>query len=305
MKKNVLHKLMFTALAGLPFLVFSCMDSEVHDPFEQLNRDITTIDNYLTSNGITNVVKDPNGVRMIITEMGTGLPAELGNTVDVNYTGRLFPDGAQFDAGNAKGTLSGYIDGWKIAFTTLPKGSKAILYIPSYWGYGREAQGSIPANSILQFNVEFRDAITSTTQKQKFQSDTTAISTYLEQKAINATKDTTGIWYVINQQGAGPTPGWYNRVKMKYTFKLLTDDTKVVATVEREPTADFYSRVVDYIHGLKIGLQRMQEGSKATLYIPSGFGFGTTEQKDQSGSVIIPANSNLIIDIELLDIMEP
>lgn len=309
MKNSVFRRSVFCALAALPFLMFSCLDSsEVFDPYKQLQQDITAIDNYLTSNGIfSNVIRDPNGVRIVVTELGDGLPAQINNTVDVNYTGRLFPAGAVFDQGNAKGGLSGYIDGWKIAFTTLPEGTKAKLYIPSGWGYGQQAQGSIPANSILEFDVEFRKVILTDAQADKFEADTTAIATYLTQKGIeNVVKDTTGISYVITQEGAGQIPFWYHKVKIKYTFKLLTDDTKVVATIEREPSDTFYSRVVDYIHGMKIGLQKMRPGGKATFYVPSGFGFGTTTQTDQTtGQTIIPANSNLIIDLELLQISDP
>ncbi|MBA4057676.1 MAG: hypothetical protein C0490_23380, partial [Marivirga sp.] len=210
-----------------------------------------------------------------------------------------------FDQGNTTGVVSGYINGWKIALTTLPAGSKATLYIPPYWGYGNVANGSIPANSILVFDIEFNDVVETSQEIQRLTADTVAIDTYLSSKNIVAVEDTTGIRYIINQLGGGPVPSWYDKVKMNYSFKLLSNDAKVVVEDDVEPTDNFYSRVVDYLHGMQIALQKMPEGSKITIYVPSGLGFGPAEKQDQTGQVIIPANSNLIIELELTEVVEP
>ena len=49
------------------------------------------------------------------------------------------------------------IKGWDEAFTTLTKGTKATVIIPSALGYGPSAvgNGAIPAFSTLVFDVEF------------------------------------------------------------------------------------------------------------------------------------------------------
>src|SRR5690606_1678290 len=139
-----------------------------------------------------------------------------------------------------------YIDGWKIAFTTLPAGSKATLYIPSGYGYGNRNNSSIPANSILQFDVNFKDVEETTAELNRLKEDTLAIDDYITDKGIeNVVIDDSGLRYTINQEGTGSSPFWYTKVKIKYTIKLLTDDTKVVATVEREPSTEFASRVID------------------------------------------------------------
>ena len=291
-------------LGGLSFGVMSCLDSdESEDPLTQLLRETETIDNYLASNNIT-AVKDVNGVRMVITELGEGLPATLTNKIDVDYVGKLFTNNTIFDQGNTTGLLSGYIDGWKIAFSTLPAGSKATLYIPSYWAYKNSPNGSIPANSILVFDIEFNDIVESSQEIQRLTSDTVAIDAYLTSKNIVAIKDTTGIRYVINQLGGGPVPSWYDKVKMKYSFKLISNDTKVIYEDNNAaPTDNFHSRVVDYLPGMQVALQKLPEGSKATIYVPSGRAFGTTERLDQTGQVIVPANSNLIIELELTEVV--
>ena len=83
---------------------------------------------------------------MIISKLGTGLPGQKYNTLDVDYVGRRYEDKVVFDQGNFTFKLSDYIiDGWKIAFSKLPAGSEAKLIIPSLYGYGVQGQGaSIP-----------------------------------------------------------------------------------------------------------------------------------------------------------------
>jgi FKBP-type peptidyl-prolyl cis-trans isomerase len=303
MMKNVIKSLAIVVLGSIA--LSSCMSGDdPFNPYEQNQKDIATIDNYLTSNNITNVIKDPTGVRMVIATLGKGLPANVTNTVDVDYTGTLLSNGSQFDKGNVKGQLSGYIDGWKVALTTLPEGSKATLYIPSQYAYGNTAKGSIPANSILVFDVNFKDVVYSSTEVSQFTTDTTAIDAYLASKNINAITDSSGLRYVITSPGSGAKPTWYNKLKLSYTIKLMTDDTKNIVDISQQPSETFYSRVVDYIHGLKIGLQKMSVGSKATFYVPSGYAFGVNGGRNQQNELVVPPNSNLIIDVQLTDIVE-
>ena len=227
MKKMLLRILSGFIVLGVSLGLSSCLDSgNSEDPVVQLLRDVETIDTYLSSQGKT-AVEDVNGVRMVITELGTGLPALLTNKVDVDYVGRLFTTSAVFDQGNTIQVLSKYIQGWQIAFTTLPAGSKATLYIPAYWGYGNSPVGTIPANSILVFDVVFNEVVETSTELQRLGADTVAIDGYLTAKNIVAVKDTTGLRYVFNETGSGSIPSWYDKVKITYTIRLLTDDTKL------------------------------------------------------------------------------
>lgn len=293
-------------VAGLPFVFSTCnVDSpDVADPLAQLNQEIALIDSHLASKGLESV-KEPNGVRMVIDVLGTKLPAKSVNTtVNIDYVGKLFSNGTIFDQGDNKAfLLSSLIGGWQIAFTQLPAGSKATLYIPSYWAYGSSGRGSIPANETLIFDVVFNEAIITSAELEKFTSDTTAMATYLTGKGIEAVKDTSGIRYVITEPGSGAKATWYDKLTAKFTYKTITDDTKTLVTVDLKPSETFYSRSVDYVQGLKVGLQKLSKGGKATFYIPSGLGFGTTGAF--SGGVnVIPANTNLIVEVELTDITQ-
>ena len=58
------------------------------------------------------------------------------------------------------------------------------------------------------------------------------------------------------------------------------------------------------IKGFVEGLTKMQKGGKYTLYIPAEKGYGDKEQTNpMTGEVVIPANSDLIFDVDLVDFM--
>jgi FKBP-type peptidyl-prolyl cis-trans isomerase len=292
-------------IVGLPFIFSACLDSDpVADPQAQLNNEIAAIDSYLTAQGLT-AIKDPNGVRMVVQKLGTKLPARsTATTIDIDYVGKLFSNGTVFDQGDDKRfLLSGLIAGWQIAFTTLPAGSKATLYIPSYWAYGPSGRSGIPPNATLVFDVVFNEAVITTAELTKLGSDTVAIDNYLTNKGINAVKDTSGIRYVITNPGTGSTASWYDKLTVKFTYKSISDDTKTLIAVDQEPSEFYFSRSVDYANGLKVGLQKLAKGGKATFYIPSGLGFGTTGAFS-NGVNVIPANTNLIVDVEVTNITQ-
>ncbi len=91
--------------------------------------------------------------------VGTGDSAKYNSTVNVTYTGRLL-NGNYFDATTAGATFSfrlganSVIRGWDIGVLNMRVGGKRRLTIPSLLGYGATAQGKIPANSTLIFEIE-------------------------------------------------------------------------------------------------------------------------------------------------------
>jgi len=305
MKTKIGTMVVWLVVLILPFGLTSCLnDDDSLTPQQRLEQEIQTIDDYLETNNI-NAIKDPSGVRMAISKLGTGFPAQSISKVDVDYIGKLFTDGTTFDDGNIKTELSNLIAGWQIAFTTLPVGSRATLFIPSAYAYRDAGQQGIPANSILMFDVFFNEVIETSTQKQKLASDTVAIDNYLNTKGLIAEKDTTGLRYVVTQLGTGQKPTWYDKVKFKADYKLISDDTKVVHSVTYEPTDAYLSRVIDQIpNGLKQGLQQLPAGSKATFYLASGLGYGPPGASI-NGQVIIPSNSNIIIEVDFMEIVTP
>lgn len=56
------------------------------------------------------------------------------------------------------------------------------------------------------------------------------------------------------------------------------------------------------IPGFQVGVNGMKEGGQRLLSIPPVLGYGSEDVKDPSGNVVIPANSTLIFEVELLKV---
>ena len=91
---------------------------------------------------------------------GAGETIAVGDTVVVHYTGWTW-EGTQFDSSWEKGapasfpvSIDSLIEGFVETLEGETVGSQVIAVIPPEMGYGANAQGSIPANSTLIFDIE-------------------------------------------------------------------------------------------------------------------------------------------------------
>ncbi len=58
------------------------------------------------------------------------------------------------------------------------------------------------------------------------------------------------------------------------------------------------------IPGFQVGINTMKEGGQRLLSIPPALGYGAQDVKDPTGKVIIPANSTLIFEVELVKVSD-
>lgn len=116
--------------------------------------------------------------------------------------------------------------------------------------------------------------------------------------AENATKEgvvtlPSGLQYKIITQGTGAIPTTESQVKVHYHGTLI-DGTVFDSSIDRGEPITF--GVTQVIPGWTEALQLMPVGSKWMLYIPYSLAYG-----DRDGGPI-PAYSNLIFEVELIDI---
>lgn len=104
------------------------------------------------------VVTLEQGIQYEVLEEGSGrVHPTLRDWVTVHYHGTL-TDGKVFDSSverNKPATfkLNNLIEAWQIAIPQMVEGDHWRLYVPPSYGYGERAQGSIPAHSILIFDI--------------------------------------------------------------------------------------------------------------------------------------------------------
>ena len=122
----------------------------------QAQLDDRLIQAFVTSKGL-NMTKDPSGIWYSISAPGSGdVPITAESKITAAYTGRL-TDGTVFDSStSAEFELEGgVIAGWtRIIPGKLLKGGKMRMIIPSRLAYGKSGRGSIPGNTILDFDLE-------------------------------------------------------------------------------------------------------------------------------------------------------
>jgi FKBP-type peptidyl-prolyl cis-trans isomerase FkpA len=97
------------------------------------------------------------------------------------------------------------------------------------------------------------------------------------------------------QAGTGPNPAPTDVVLVNYTGKL--ENGKVFDSGEQAPLP-----LDGMIPGFAEGALQMQKGGKYVMTIPAEKAYGADEKADpQTGEVVIPANSDLVFDVELID----
>jgi FKBP-type peptidyl-prolyl cis-trans isomerase len=117
-----------------------------------------------TASPVGKVITTSSGLQYQDQVMGTGAAAKAGQTVSVNYTGMLV-NGTKFDSNvdPAFGHVEPFsftigagevIKGWDEGIAGMKVGGKRKLVIPASLAYGAQANGPIPANSVLIFEVE-------------------------------------------------------------------------------------------------------------------------------------------------------
>jgi FKBP-type peptidyl-prolyl cis-trans isomerase FkpA len=107
-------------------------------------------------------VNKVDSLQSIDTVPGNGAAVAAGGTVTAHYTGALAKDGTIFQSSKDSGQpftapLTGVIPGWQQGIPGMKVGGTRRLVIPASLAYGAQAQGNIPANSDLVFDIELID----------------------------------------------------------------------------------------------------------------------------------------------------
>jgi len=99
----------------------------------------------------------PPSVDVDVIKPGSGPSPTLQDVVLINYKGTL-PDGKVFDQQErAPMQMQGVVPGFTKALEQMQRGGKYKVHIPSELAYGDKANGPIPADSDLTFEIELLD----------------------------------------------------------------------------------------------------------------------------------------------------
>jgi peptidylprolyl isomerase len=108
--------------------------------------------------------KAPSKLKINTITAGTGKTVKAGDTVFVNYVGKVYSSGKVFDASwkdtpgktfeVANVGKAEVITGWNEGLVGLKEGGRYELVIPPSLAYGSTKEKTIPANSTLVFVID-------------------------------------------------------------------------------------------------------------------------------------------------------
>jgi len=144
---------------------YSVRVTKIENPANLDSNQTKAIEEYASKKGLK-TEKTASGLYVAVTSLGSGVKAVSGDTVYVHYVGTTLVGNKEFDNSRQRNQPFSFpvgkgmvIPGWDEGLQMLPKGSKAILLIPSKLAYGEQgAPGSpIGPNAVLVFDVEVLD----------------------------------------------------------------------------------------------------------------------------------------------------
>ena len=125
----------------------------------------------------------------------------------------------------------------------------------------------------------------------------TQLENYLAGASITATKHCSGMYYIIDAPGSGGnTPTICSTISFTYKGMLTNGN------VFDQSTTPVSFQLGGLIESWKKVIPQIRAGGKIRIYSPPSLAYGSQEVRDGSGSVIIPANSILVFEVELVGV---
>ena len=118
-----------------------------------------------------------------------------------------------------------------------------------------------------------------------------SVQSYLTANSITATQDPGGFFYIIVAPGSGAAPTLSSTITFKYVGKLENGNI-----FDQSQTGVTYP-LSQLILGWQKGLPLIKKGGTIKLFLPPTLAYGCS-----TGGGSIPAGSNLIFTVDLVDV---
>lgn len=263
---------------------------------------------YIADNNI-DVTPTESGIYIIPISNGKGRCPEQGEKVEVNYEVYLLDGtkvGSSFDQ-NEKFSFvlgEGYaIPGWEEVVPMMHQGDKVRAVIPYEMAYAEHDMGNVKPYSNLVYDIELLNITTKEEQARqaeqqmkdlKAKSEKDFAQYVKENKITNHTES--GLYYKFETDNEGVTPTEGSTARVKFCARIMGGNE----LGSSDKLGDYYDIVYGQgtvLRGLEEGIGLMSVGDKAQFVLPYGLAYG------ENPYGLIPAYSNLIFDVEMLDIL--
>ena len=243
-----------------------------------------------------NVTPDDSGIYIIPLEKGKGRCPVKGQQVGTTYDKEekfTFVLGENY-----------VIPGWEVILPTMHLGDRVRAIVPFEMAYGEHQVGSVPPYSNMVYDIKLLKITTKEELIKQTEKEMMALKAQSEQAFLNYVKDNnmtiyteSGLFYekTNTTEGAKVQEGQTARIKFEASY---LDGTSLGSS---DQLGGFYE--VKYgehnvLRGLEEAVGLLREGEKGRFVLPYPLAYGDNPYGN------IPAYSNLIFDVELLEIIE-
>ena len=248
---------------------------------------------------------------------GKGRYAKAGDIMKVYFTFSTLEGDTLFDFSSGKpyelvfGDMAlgqGFYEGLGL----VAKGGEAEFIIPSTLAWGADGfQGVILPYTPFKFDLKVVDIMTSDEYEKeqavimekeeaenarRLQEEPIKIAKYVDDNKINIEPKESGLYYIETQVGTGESVQSGDMVIVHYTIYNI-DGLLIESSYDYNQPIPFVYGQNQMIPGIEEAVGYMKVGGKARTIVPSQLGFGDIKIDEN-----LPANSTLIIDLELVDL---
>ena len=124
------------------------------------------------------------------------------------------------------------------------------------------------------------------------------LAAYIKENEIKENRTESGLVYIEKIKGSGKNISIGDSVQVNYVGMLL-DGTVFDSSIDRNETFEFEAGIGQVIPGWDEAILKMNEGSKATVILPSSLAYGPNGVDN-----VIPPYSTLMFQIEVLKVIK-
>jgi peptidylprolyl isomerase len=242
---------------------------------------------------VNEAITTESGLQYIEIIKGDGEAPKVGDIISMHFIGTLH-DGTEFGNSYKQGSpievvwgREQLLPGWEEGIGLMRTGEKAKFIIPAELGFGIQDFGVVPGNSSIIIEMEL------------LSTERPPAPTIV--KASDLTTTESGLQYYDLIIGDGDEAIMHSNVATHYRIWVQggEQDIFIASSYNAESTPFVLGRGNGVFPGWDEGVFGMKQGGKRLLIIAPDLAFG---EESSSG---IPANSTLIMEIELIDVEQP
>jgi peptidylprolyl isomerase len=234
-----------------------------------------------------------SGLQYLEETAGQGALPKKGELITMHYIATL-PDGTElfntYTQGEPVTTMWGdgqLLPGWEEGIGLMKVGTKSKMVLPPALAFGEQGNRTVPPNSQVILEVEL------------LKSEAPPVPAEVTANQLTSTES--GLHYSDLTVGDGQEAVKNSAVTTSYSLWVKTGSgyTFVDSSDFTAPVDFVIGRMDAVFPGWNEGASGMKVGGKRLLVIPPELGLGAQENG------LIPANSTLVMEIELLSASEP